>query len=381
MTQKAQALPEFTLGQLQALTGATLIGDANQIINDVCHPLKITNNKQMALILDKGILPAVENATHITNAIVPLDIDLPNIPNQLKVARPKLTLAQLLAVIAPKPFIEKGIHASAVIHPTAQVDESANIGPNCTVGANTKIGKGSQLIANVFVGSNVSVGENALFYAGVCIGDGCQIGNNVILHHNASIGADGFSFITPEEGSIESAQKSKDRQITKSNTAIIKVASAGIVKLEDNVEIGANACVDRATLGETVIGENTKIDNLVQIGHNCILGNNILIAGLTGVAGSVKISNGVVIGGGAGIKDNIQIGEDAIIAPLAGITQSVEAKTTMIGAPAVPAREFLNKEFQVKKWVKNGSQRIKDLEEKLAQLEAKLEILEKHPVS
>ena len=357
---------QATLGQLQAMTGAELIGDPNVVVSAIVHPAKVSKPTDMALILDKGILPLVETLT-LTTAIVPSDIDLPNIPNQLRVSRPKVLLAQLLSFITPQPYVNDGVHASAVIDPSVTLGDAVQIGPFCSVGPNTRIGKGSRLIGHVTVGANVTIGEDTLLYAGVRIGDRVRVGSRVIMHPNAVIGADGFSFVTPEESSMESAMKR--RAITSFNHTIIKVPSAGTVVIGDDVEIGANACVDRASMGDTVIGNHSKIDNLVQVGHNVVMGENCMVAGLVGIAGSVKIGDRVVIAGHAGIKDNISIGDDAIIMPMSGVSGSVPERTILVGGPGVPMKEFLYREMFIKRLIRGLPKTLDDMKARLDQLE------------
>ena len=202
------------------------------------------------------------------------------------------------------------------------------------------IGAGTRLVSHVSVGAGVSIGENCLFHAGVCIGDAVQIGHRVILQPNAVIGADGFSYVTASVGSVESARSGG--KVSAQNTEILRINSAGTVVLEDDVEIGANSCVDRATLGETRIRRGTKLDNQVQIGHNITMGENCLVAAQVGIAGSTIIGDRVVMGGQAGVKDHITIGSDTIILPMTGVAGDVPERTLLVGFHGVPRKEFLN---------------------------------------
>jgi UDP-3-O-[3-hydroxymyristoyl] glucosamine N-acyltransferase len=170
------------------------------------------------------------------------------------------------------------------------------------------------------------------------------LGRNVILHPNASVGADGFGFVTPEPGSVEAARSGGT--VDARNLEIVKINTIGNVVIGDDVEIGANSAIDSATLGSTTIGAGTKIDNLVQIGHNCRVGENCLIAGQVGIAGSTVLGDRVVVAGGAGIADHRKVGDDAIILPLSGVGQDVPSKEIWGGYPAMPkdakAEELLN---------------------------------------
>ena len=358
----------ITLRELQAITGATLIGNPETIIHSIVHPLKAKTEHELALILDEGLVEKLKHLP-IQSAIVPTQIDLPHIPNQLKVERPKVTLAQLLSLVAQKPWNTGGVHETAIIDPTAEIADGVEIGPYCVIGAHSKIEGNCQLLAHVYVGSNVTIGNETLIHPGAKICDNSKIGHKVILHAGCVIGDEGFSFVTPQESSMESAQKRKNIADTSLNTEIIKVPCVGNVVIEDNVEIGANSCIDRGTLGETRIGKNTKIDNLVQVGHNTTIGENCLIAGMVGIAGSVKIGNRVVLAGHAGIKDNIEIGDDAIVLSFTGPTKSVEKQTIMAGLPALPIREFMYKEMAIKKLIKSTPKKLDELSARISELE------------
>ena len=157
------------------------------------------------------------------------------------------------------------------------------------------IGDHSRLVSHVSVGAEVEIGENTLLHAGVCIGDRCQIGSRVIIQPNATIGGDGFAYVTPEPGSLESARATGE--VKSFNNELVRINSIGNVVIEDNVEIGAGTCVDRGTLGETRVGRGTKLDNLVQVGHNVTIGTNCLIIAQVGLAGSSKVGHRAVIGG------------------------------------------------------------------------------------
>ncbi|MGN1154210.1 MAG: UDP-3-O-(3-hydroxymyristoyl)glucosamine N-acyltransferase, partial [Candidatus Gastranaerophilaceae bacterium] len=178
-------------------------------------------------------------------------------------------------------------------------------------------------------------------HAGVNIGDRVQIGNNVILHHGVSLGADGFSFVTENPNNIEQARQDGEIKDAQGEHVIFKINSIGSVIIGNNVEIGANSAIDRGTIENTTIGDDTKIDDLVMIGHNCKVGKGCMIVSQVGIAGSCVIGDRVVIAGQAGLADHIKIGDDSIIAAKAGVTKSFPEKSIVVGAPAVPRKEFI----------------------------------------
>lgn len=239
------------------------------------------------------------------------------------VPEPDLAMTTIAGLMnPPPPAPAPGVHASAVIHPTAKIDQTATVGPCCTVGEGSVVGAHTVLMANVSVGAKVSIGRGCVFHPHVAIYDRSVIGDSVTLHASVTIGADGFGYRPGERG-------------------LVKLPHHGNVIIADNVEIGANSCIDRARFGSTVIGEGTKIDNLVQIGHNGRIGKHCVICGCTGLAGSVTVGDGVQIGGGVGIGDNLTIGRGAKIAGRASVMNDVAEGTTVAGYPAMPGKDYL----------------------------------------
>ncbi len=236
-----------------------------------------------------------------------------------------LAMAALLARLAPPPVRPaRGVHPSAVVERSARVSPEAGIGPLCIIGANAVIEAGAILHPRVTIGAGVRIGEGVELFPGVTIYDRCEIGAGSILHANVVIGADGFGFVPdPSTGGV------------------MKIAHAGIVRIGRGVEIGACSCIDRAKFDATVIGDGTKIDNLVQIAHNCQIGRGCIICGVTGIAGSVRLGDGVTIGGSCGIADGLTIGSRAIIGAKSGVMNDVPAGETWLGYPAQPARAQL----------------------------------------
>jgi len=222
----------------------------------------------------------------------------------------------------------------------------------------------------------VKMGERCLLHSGVRLGERVILGKRVIIHHNASIGADGFSYVTPEPGSVESA-KASGGKVTGQNTEIFKINSIGTVVLEDDVEVGACATIDRSNLGATLIKKGTKIDNLVMIGHNNVVGENCLIVSQVGISGSCEIGNRVVIAGQAGLADHLKVGDDAIVMAKSGVMRDIEPKEVVVGIPALPRRETLQNVLYMGK-LRELFQEVKSLKKRLAELEADAEA--KNPV-
>ena len=225
----------------------------------------------------------------------------------IRVENPRAAFAQVLGWLHPRPVPVRGIHPSAVVDPSALVGEGASIGAHCSVGAGCVIGPGSVL------------------HPRVTLYDGVRLGQRVIVHSGAVIGADGFGFVPTETRTWE------------------KFPQVGGVQIGDDVEIGANCCVDRGALGDTVIGTGTKLDNLVHVAHNCRLGQHVVVAAQTGFSGGVTIGDHAIIGGQVGVGDKARIESGAVVGSGAGILPSkiVRAGTPMWGTPARPLKEHL----------------------------------------
>ncbi len=359
----------ITLGWLASELGGELLGNPGIEIRRVVHPSYAESEHDLALVYSSAAAPIAKERC-VQTALVPLSPDIPGIPNQIKVNRPRVSLARLMEIFARPPFVESGIHPTAFVDPLAEVATDVSIGPLCRIGPNTKIGSGTKLISGVHIGANAEIGSGCLFFPGVCVGDRVRIGNRVILKANAAIGNDGFSFQTVEPGSVELDRGSGQLQPTDSE--ILRINSVGTVVLEDDVEVGACSCIDRATLHETRIGRGTKIDNLVQIGHNVLVGEKCMIVSMVALAGSVRIGNRVVIAGQAAVSDQLTVGDDSVIMPQAGVAGNLPPKSYVGGSPAVPRKQFLQDLMHVKR-IKGLGKKIKELEERLGSLEKNAE--------
>ncbi|MEG0518213.1 MAG: UDP-3-O-(3-hydroxymyristoyl)glucosamine N-acyltransferase [Bacteroidales bacterium] len=207
---------------------------------------------------------------------------------------------------------------------SSKIGKGAYVGDFSYVGKKSKIGKGTQIYAQVYVGHDVTIGDNCILYPGVKIYDGCKIGNNCILHSNVVIGSDGFGFAPKQDGSYK------------------KIPQTGIVTIEDDVEIGANSVVDRATMGTTIIGKGTKLDNLIQVAHNVEIGSNTVIAAQTGIAGSAKVGSSCQIGGQVGIAGHITVADRTNIGAQAGVLGNIKKEgEILLGTPAIDYKQYL----------------------------------------
>lgn len=250
------------------------------------------------------------------------------------VTRARYAMSGLTQALDPGPVIPVGIHPTAVIHDTAVIGDNAAIGPFVVIGRGVRIGDRSRIAAHVSIAEETQIGSDALLYSGARIGAKATIGDRLTVHHNASIAADGFSFVTPEKSAVEEVRETVGVRGDAKGQSWERIHSLGSVTIGDDVEIGANACIDRGTIRDTVIGRGTKLDNLTQIGHNVVLGEDCLICGMAGVAGSSRIGDRVVLGGHTAVNDNITLGDDVIAGGGSKIASNIPAGRVVWGYPA-----------------------------------------------
>ena len=269
----------------------------------------------------------------------------------LAVNNPYLAFSKILNLFNQKPLTLDGIHQSAVISCTALVGDSVSIYPNVYIGEKAKIGNRVTLFPGVFVGNDAEIGDDTIIYANVSIREGCKLGKRAIVHCNAVIGSDGFGFV-----------KEKNRYE--------KIPQVGIVRIEDDVEVGASVTIDRATMGETVVGEGTKVDNLVHIAHNVKIGKDSIILAQVGIAGSTQLGDRVTLAGQVGVVGHIKIGNDVVVGAKSGISKDLPDKTFISGIPGIPHKEWLKSQAVFPK-IPEMKRELKKLKEDIEKLKAK----------
>jgi UDP-3-O-[3-hydroxymyristoyl] glucosamine N-acyltransferase len=349
---------------LRSLTG--------QELADLCkgrlHSPKLTSNlmiRNVSTLVDAGE-DAVSwicgnrhaSALAVTKAAIIVGSEklLDGHPCGLVVTDPELAIAEVLDYfLIPADAPAPGIHPTAVVHPTVKLETNVAVGAQAVLLAGVHIGANSVIHEGVSLGRDVRVGRDTVIYDRVVVYDRCELGDRVIIHSGAVIGADGFGYIFR-------------------NGQHRKTAHIGTVIIDDDVEIGANSCVDRAKIGATRIGRGTKIDNLVQVAHNVQLGPLCLLAGQTGISGSVRVGAGVAMGGQTGITDGLSIGDRAQIAATSNVFSDVEAGAVVFGSPAQNKTTAMRDQARVR--------RLGALFEKVAELSrrvAELEAAANHP--
>ena len=304
------------------MLGAAYEGDAERDIR-AAAPLESAGPTEVAFVGSRKLVDAAR-ASNAGCLIVTGDYERPDNQTVVRADQPRAAFARVLAALYPPERPSPGIHPTAVIAPDAEVHPSCAIGPFVSVGARSRIGEGTVIGPSTTIGAYVSIGANSLLHARVTIYHAAIIGSRAVLHSGCVIGADGFGFAL-----------AGDRYQ--------KFPQVGRVELGDDVEIGANSCIDRAALGVTFIGDGTKLDNMVHIGHNCSIGRHVVIAAQTGLSGGVVVEDYAVIGGQVGIGDKARIESRAVLGSGSGVLTSkiIRAGQTVWGTPARPLKEYL----------------------------------------
>lgn len=343
-------MPALTVGQIAEICAGSASGDVARLITGASS-LEDAELHDLSFVVGKKA-EGKAGKSRAGCLIVPESFGIEDSWALIRVADPRAAFAKAITALYPAKARLPGIHPTAIIAPTAMVAPDCSVGAFCVIGHASTIGRGSQLSEGCTIGSGVKLGAGCTLYPRVTIYDTVSIGSRVILHSGCVVGADGFGFI------LAGVRYQKFPQI-------------GTVEIGDDVEIGANCCIDRAALGVTRIGEGTKLDNLVHVAHNCIIGKHVLVAAQTGFSGSVIVGDFAVIGGQTGIGEKAVIEPSAIVGGKAGIltSQTVRAGEPVWGIPARPLRQHLKGLAHI------GT--IPDLRAKVRELRRRFDQLEK----
>ncbi|HYH18920.1 MAG TPA: UDP-3-O-(3-hydroxymyristoyl)glucosamine N-acyltransferase [Azospirillum sp.] len=329
----------MTLSEIAAALDARVEGDGSIVVTRAVHPSDAEGPGDLALAMDKDLLALLPGtrarAAVLAEGALAEGAAMPDgLDGCILVKRPRYAMAGLMDVFEKPVHAEPGIHPAAFVAPDAVVGDGASIGPFAYIGPKAVVGKGSIVMPHATIGAEAQLGEDCLIHPGARIGERVVLGDRCIIHPNAAVGNDGFSFVTPEPGSVESAKSTG--QVKATNVVIRRVNSIGTVILGHDVEVGAGACIDRGTVTATRVGHGTKIDNLVQVGHNVQIGSNCMLCGHVGIAGSVVIGDRVVLAGKVGVADHVTIGNDAVVAASSGVGTDIPPKAVYMGYPAMP---------------------------------------------
>ncbi|OYW58011.1 MAG: UDP-3-O-(3-hydroxymyristoyl)glucosamine N-acyltransferase [Rhodobacterales bacterium 12-65-15] len=315
--------------------GAEAAGDLDLVILRAAEP-RVAGPEDLALAMDPRYGAGVTQGQARAALVWPgADWQAMGLEAAIFAPRGRLAMAGLTRILDPGPEIAPGVHPLAIVDPSAEVDEGAAIAPFVLIGAGVTIGARARIASHVSIAEGARIGADALILHGVRIGARVTLGDRVICQPGAVIGADGFSFVTPEKSGVEEIRETLGSRAEITQQSWSRIHSLGAVSIGDDVEIGANSCIDRGTIRDTVIGAGTKLDNLVQVGHNVRIGRDCLICGQVGIAGSAQIGDRVVLAGQTGVNDNIFVGDDVIAGGGTKIFTNAPAGRVLLGYPAV----------------------------------------------
>lgn len=342
----------MTLSELAVFLDGNLIGPGNVKITG---PAKIEEAKEGEVTFLSNL--KYKHFIETTKASAVLLAEEPECKtvSYILVENPYVAFLKVLKIFEPEKHTAfKDQSKEAYIDPSATIGLQVKIAPSVYIGPNVRVGEGSILYPGVVLAENVTIGAGCILYPNVSAREGCIIGDRVILHNGCVVGSDGFGF-APSKGQYH------------------KIPQIGNVILEDDVEIGANTTLDRATVGSTVVGKGSKLDNLIQIGHNVVIGQHTVIAALTGIAGSTEIGSHVQIGGQVAINGHIKIGDHSIVAARSAVAKSLEEKSVVWGTPAIPITQQKRLEVHIHQLPKT-LKRVQQLEKELEKMKKLIQV-------
>ena len=338
------------LKELAQWVDGTVVGDEETEISGVAA-VEEAQAGEITFIADLKYLPKLSE-TKASAVIVSREVSQADKP-LLCVTHPHLAFAKILTLFFQKPYRPKGIDSNTWISPSAKLGKDLTLYPFVYIGERCSIGDRVTLYPGVYVGEDAAVGEDSILFPNVSVYSGTLVGKRVILHSGVVIGSDGFGYVKEGKKSV-------------------KIPQVGSVEIEDDVELGANTTVNRATLGKTIIRRGTKIDNLVQVAHNVVIGEDSILCAQAGISGSTKIGSNVTLAGQVGVVDHVEIGDNVIVGAQAGVTHNLPGNQGYVGSPALPHREFLrsNAVFpklpEMRRTLVDMAKRLKKIEDTLS---------------
>ena len=343
MTQTLEELAQLCDAEILGNNVSLSINAAADIMTATVNEVTVLSSPKYAKYLKDTKASACFISKNIASDDAPKNLTL------LLCADPEISFLKAVSALHPTPKLTRSISKHAAIADSVTLGKNINVGAFSTIDEQSTIGDETEVLASVNIGRNVSIGKNCRIYPNVVIYDNTQIGDHVVIHSGAIIAADGFGY--------------KYR-----NNEHIKVPHVGNVVIADNVEIGANTCIDRGALGSTTIGTGSKIDNLVQLGHNNTVGRNVIICGQSGVSGSCTIEDGVVLAGNTGIADHVTIGQQAVVMARTGVASDIKPGAQVFGSPAKD-KKVAWRELAALSKLPELFKKFKALEKRISQLE------------
>ncbi|WP_050527280.1 UDP-3-O-(3-hydroxymyristoyl)glucosamine N-acyltransferase [Pseudorhodobacter aquimaris] len=348
-----------SIAEIAKALGAEAAGDLSIVIEGAAEPA-LASAAHLALAMDPKYADGIGKGRALAALLWQgADWQALGLKAAIFAPRGRLAMAGLSRMLDAGPVIADGVHAMAVVDPSAQIGEGAAIAPFVVIGAGVVIGPNARIASHVSIAEGARIGADALILQGARIGARVEIGDRFICQPGAVIGADGFSFVTPEKSGVEEIRETLGKRDGVTAQSWTRIHSLGAVSIGDDVEIGANACIDRGTIRNTSIGDGTKLDNLVHVGHNVQVGQDCLLCGQVGIAGSSRIGNRVVLAGQCGVNDNIFVGDDVIAGGATKIFTNAPAGRVLLGYPAVKMETHLEMQKALRRlprWMKTSVQ-------------------------
>jgi UDP-3-O-[3-hydroxymyristoyl] glucosamine N-acyltransferase len=332
----------FTVAQLAAQIGGEVLGDGSVLLTGVA-PADGAAAGDLTFAEKPSYLAAAE-ASQASAILVPIGFESA-VKVLIRVKDARIAIAKVLPLFFPPEKHASGIHPSAVVDPSAQIDPTASVGPQCVVGAGVTVGRNTVLMGGNHIGRDSKLGDDVCLHPNVVLYAKTHVGNRVSIHAGTTIGSDGYGYVF-DQGCHR------------------KMLQVGNVVIHDDVEIGSNTSIDRGALGATVIGQGTKIDNLVHVAHNVVMGKHCLIMGQVGFAGSTQLSDYVVIASQSGIAGHLKLGAQSTIGAKSGVMRDIAPRETVLGYPAAPDKQAKRQWIALSK-MPEALRRLKKLEQQV----------------
>ncbi len=354
---------QVTVGEIAAALGAECAGETGLLLRGAAEPGQ-AGQGDLALAMDPKFAAGLAEGQAQAAMLWPgADWQAMGLKAAIFAPRARLAMAGLSRAFDPGPEIAPGISPLAVIDPGAEIGEAAAIGPFVVIGRGVRIGPRARILSHVSIAEAAVIGEDALILQGVRIGARVVIGDRLIAHPGAVVGADGFAFVTEERSGVEEIRETLGQRAELRDQSWHRIHSLGSVRLGDDVELGANSTVDRGTIRDTEIGNGTKLDNLVHVGHNVRVGRDCLLCGQVGIAGSARIGDRVVLGGQVGVSDNIFVGDDVIAGGATKIMTNAPKGRVLLGYPAMKMDTHIDLQKALRR-LPRLAQRVAELEKR-----------------
>ena len=345
---------EKTLKELAEFVGGTVVGDPQILIRGIAG-IKEAMEGEISFIANPKyltLLPSTRASAVILSDKVKEDMDpLCRRIASIRTSNPYLAFARILHLFSDKPYQASGIHSRAWVDPSAVIGENVSIHPMAVIDKEVRIGNNVQIYSGAYIGSFSQIGDGCIIYPNVTIYHHTLIGSDVTIHANTVIGSDGFGYAWDEKEHY-------------------KIPQTGRVIIEDKVEIGSGTTIDRGTMGDTIIGRGTKIDNLVQIAHNVVIGEFSIVAGQAGISGSAQLGKRVTLGGQVGVAGHLKIGDNTLVAAKGGVSKDTPPNSILAGMIGRPIQEWKKSEISIRR-LPELLEEVKKLKKKVQDLEAK----------